>query len=109
MSHIPDIIKKRYGIRVVSNTCGYSGNPVSYEEIDVKGMRIRPIDLTAKLLFPKWKLKPGEEEFTVMRIRMTGEENGQAKKIEYNLLNHTKKSGTLSMARTTGYTCTSSS
>ena len=86
----------------------------SYEEVDVKGVKVRPIDLTAKLLFPKWKLKPGEEEFTVMRIRMSGEENlpaGQAgnksKTYEYNLLDRTEKiSGTLSMARTTGYTCT---
>jgi saccharopine dehydrogenase-like NADP-dependent oxidoreductase len=42
----------------------------SYEEMEIKGVKIRPIDITAKLLFPKWKLKPGEEEFTVMRIRM---------------------------------------
>jgi Saccharopine dehydrogenase and related proteins len=63
--------------------------------------------VTAKLLFPKWKLKPGEEEFTVMRIRITGEESGKAKKIEYYLLDRTdRESNTLSMARTTGYTCT---
>lgn len=79
----------------------------SYEEIEVNGMKVRPIDVTAKLLFPKWKLKPGEEEFTVMRIRITGEENGKEKSYEYNLLDHTDKAtNTLSMARTTGYTCT---
>ncbi|MBL7876843.1 MAG: saccharopine dehydrogenase NADP-binding domain-containing protein [Cyclobacteriaceae bacterium] len=108
MSHIPDMIEKtlRYPgcveyLRVLRESGFFS-----YEEVDVKGVRIRPIDVTAKLLFPKWKLKPGEEEFTVMRIRMTGEENGQAKKIEYYLLDRTEKNGTLSMARTTGYTCT---
>ncbi len=79
----------------------------SYEEIDVNGIKIRPIDVTSKLLFPKWKLKPGEAEFTVMRIRISGVENGAEKIYEYNLLDHTDKStGTLSMARTTGYTCT---
>ena len=79
----------------------------SYEEVDVKGVKVRPIDLTAKLLFPKWKLKPGEEEFTVMRIRISGEENGQPKRYQYNLLDRTNKlTNTLSMARTTGYTCT---
>ena len=77
----------------------------SYDEIDVKGQKVRPIDVTAKLLFPKWKLKPGEEEFTVMRIRMSGEENGKQKTYQYNLLDRTSN-GTLSMARTTGYTCT---
>lgn len=79
----------------------------SYEELDVKGMKIRPIDLTAKLLFPKWKLKPGEEEFTVMRIRIIGEENGKERSYQYNLLDRTEReTQTLSMARTTGYTCT---
>jgi lysine 6-dehydrogenase len=79
----------------------------SYEEMEIKGVKIRPIDITAKLLFPKWKLKQGEEEFTVMRIRMFGEEQGESKKYEYNLLDRTDKgTDTLSMARTTGYTCT---
>lgn len=79
----------------------------SYEELEIKGVKVRPIDITAKLLFPKWKLKPGEEEFTVMRIRMFGEEEGESKKYEYNLLDRTDKAtDTLSMARTTGYTCT---
>lgn len=79
----------------------------SYDEIEVKGVKIRPVDVTAKLLFPKWKLKPGEEEFTVMRIRISGEENNEQKSYEYNLLDRTDKStNTLSMARTTGYTCT---
>ena len=79
----------------------------SYDEVEIKGVKIRPIDLTSKLLFPKWKLKPGEEEFTVMRIRIEGEENGKSKKYEYNLLDRTRSNtDTLSMARTTGYTCT---
>ena len=79
----------------------------SYDEIEVNGTRIRPIDVTAKLLFPKWKLEPGEEEFTVMRIRISGNEKGVLKSYEYNLLDSTdRKSNILSMARTTGYTCT---
>jgi len=79
----------------------------SYEPVDVNGTMIRPIDVTAKLLFPKWKLKPGEEEFTVMRIRVSGEEKNLPVGYEYTLLDRTNKhTGTLSMARTTGYTCT---
>jgi lysine 6-dehydrogenase len=109
MPNIPNMIEKtlRYPgcieyLRVLRET-GY----FSYEEIDVKGVKIRPIDVTAKLLFPKWKLKPGEEEFTVMRIRMDGNENGSPKTYEYTLLDRTDKTTqTLSMARTTGYTCT---
>ena len=109
MPHIPNMIEKtlRYPgcieyLRVLRETGFFS-----HEEIEVKGIKIKPVDVTAKLLFPKWKLKPGEEEFTVMRIRMEGKEDGKAKKYEYNLLDRTEKSsGTLSMARTTGYTCT---
>lgn len=109
MAHIPNMIEKtlRYPgcieyLRVLRETGLFS-----YEEIDVKGVKVKPVDVMAKLLFPKWKLKPGEEEFTVMRIRMEGTEDGKPKKYEYNLLDRTEKStGTLSMARTTGYTCT---
>ncbi len=109
MPTIPNMIEKtlRYPgcieyLRVLRETGFFS-----YDAVDVKGVKIRPIDVTAKLLFPKWKLKPGEEEFTVMRIRIEGEENGQAKSYQYNLLDRTdNNTNTLSMARTTGYTCT---
>lgn len=109
MPNIPNMIEKtlRYPgcieyLRVLRESGFFS-----YDEIDIKGTRIRPIDVTAKLLFPKWQLKPGEEEFTVMRIRLTGEENGKPKIYQYDLLDKTDKvTGVLSMARTTGYTCT---
>ena len=77
------------------------------EEIEVKGKMIRPIDLTAKLMFPAWELKPGEEEFTVMRIIIEGIEGGERVKYEFNLFDKfDAKNGITSMARTTGYTCT---
>jgi len=109
MPHIPDMIEKtlRYPgsveyLRVLRETGLFSDEP-----IDVKGVKIRPIDLISKLLFPKWKLKSGEEEFTVMRIKIEGTEHGVKKSYEYQLLDRTDKiSQTMSMARTTGYTCT---
>jgi len=109
MPNIPNMIEKtlRYPgcieyLRVLRETGFFS-----HEEIEVKGIKIKPVEVTAKLLFPKWKLKPGEEEFTVMRIRIHGEEGGKAKTYQYNLLDRTDaKTQTLSMARTTGYTCT---
>ena len=109
MPNIPNMIEKtlRYPgcieyLRVLRESGFFS-----YDEVDIKGARIRPIDVTAKLLFPKWKLKPGEEEFTVMRIRLSGEEDGRSRSYEYNLLDKTDRvTNTLSMARTTGYTCT---
>jgi lysine 6-dehydrogenase len=79
----------------------------SYEEIDVKGIKIRPIDLTARLLFPKWKLKPGEGDFTAMRIIIEGKEKKKKTRIQYNLFDkYDAQNDTISMARTTGYTCT---
>ncbi len=78
----------------------------SYDEIDVKGKKVRPIDVTAKLLFPKWKLKPGEADFTIMRIIIKGLENQQEKTYIYDLYDeYNKETDTISMARTTGYTC----
>ena len=78
----------------------------SYEETQINGVKIRPIDLTSKLLFPKWKLKPGEEDYTIMRITIEGEYENKPKTFIYNLLdNYEKSTGTISMARTTGYTC----
>ena len=46
----------------------------SYDEIEVNGQKLKPIDLTSKLLFPKWEMKDGDKDFTVMRIRIIGEE-----------------------------------
>ena len=75
--------------------------------MEVSGVTVRPIDMTAKLLFPKWKLAKDEEEFTVMRVLIEGKENDKDKKYSYSLFDRFERnSGTSSMARTTGYTCT---
>lgn len=79
----------------------------SKEEIDVNGVLIKPIDLSAKLLFPLWKLKREEEEFTVMKIIITGSDGDGEKTIQYFLFDrYDIKTQTSSMARTTGYTAT---
>ncbi|MBU6204832.1 MAG: saccharopine dehydrogenase NADP-binding domain-containing protein [Bacteroidetes bacterium] len=76
------------------------------EEVDLHGMRVKPIDVTAQLFFPKWKYEQGEEEFTVMRIIISGEENGKSITYTYNLYDeYDKAKQTSSMARTTGFTC----
>ena len=75
--------------------------------MEVNGTPVRPIDVTAKLLFPKWKLAKDEEEFTVMRVLIEGKENDKDKEYSYSLFERFEtNSGTSSMARTTGYTCT---
>lgn len=109
MSHIPDMIEKnlRYPGCIEYLRVLRAGGFFSYDEIEVNGQRIRPIDVTAKLLFPQWKLKPGEEDFTVMRIIIEGEEGGKPVSYTYMLTDRfDRATNTISMARTTGYTCT---
>jgi lysine 6-dehydrogenase len=79
----------------------------SNEEIEIRGTKVKPIDVTAKLFFPKWKYAKGEKEFTVMRIIISGTEKGKPIMYEYDLYDeYDDASQTSSMARTTGYTCT---
>ncbi|RLD51265.1 MAG: saccharopine dehydrogenase, partial [Bacteroidetes bacterium] len=106
---IPNMIEKtlRYPGTVeymkVLRACGFFDKT----EVDVKGNQIRPLDLTAKLLFPKWELKKGEKEFTVMQICCEGKENDKEIKYIYDLFDvYNDETETTSMARTTGYTCT---
>ena len=59
MNHVPNMIEKtlRYPGCIeylkVLRACGY----FSYEPIEINGNKIRPIDLTSKLLFPMWEMK----------------------------------------------------
>lgn len=109
MSHIPNMIEKtlRYPGCIEYLRVLRASGFFSYEPVEVNGVAVRPIDVTSKLLFPKWKLKPGEEEFTVMRIVVKGEVGTEKRQYLYSLLDRTdRKTNTLSMARTTGYTCT---
>lgn len=105
LPEVPDMKEKtlRYPghvalMKVFRETGLFSKTPV-----EVNGVKVIPLELTSKLLFPKWKLKPGEEDFTIMRVTIRGEKE----KYIYTLFDHyDKKTGTTSMARTTGYTCT---
>lgn len=79
----------------------------SYEELDINGIKIKPVDVSSRLLFPIWKLEKGESDITVMRITICGKEKGIERKIIYHLYDqYDPASQTSSMARTTGYTCT---
>jgi len=74
----------------------------------LNGNMITPIDFTSKLLFNEWKLGETEEEITVMRVTLKGENaNGQIEEVVYNLHDeYSVETKTSSMARTTGYTAT---
>ena len=76
-------------------------------EIVVNGAHIRPLDLTARLLFPKWKLNENDKDLTVMRLIIEGEKSIKKLRCTYELLDrHDLATNTHSMARTTGYTAT---
>jgi len=75
--------------------------------IRVEGASVRPIDVTASLLSPLWQYEPGESDLTVMRLVISGTEDGKPATYTYDLYDeYDPETGTPSMARTTGYTCT---
>lgn len=79
----------------------------SQDPVEIKGTQIRPIDFTAKLLFPKWKLKEGEVDITVMKVVVEGKKDGKNVRYCYDLLDkYDPVTRVHSMARTTGYTAT---
>lgn len=78
------------------------------DEINIKGDKVKPIELTSRLLFPYWKPDEDEKEFTILNMVIKGNDNGQQKELVYNLFDKfDEETKTTSMARTTGYTCTS--
>ncbi len=79
----------------------------SKDPVEINGVMIRPLDFTTKLLFPKWKLKDGEEDITVMRIMVEGEKDGVSQRYTFDLFDsYNPETNIHSMARTTGYSAT---
>ena len=77
------------------------------EPVEINGVKVKPLDLTSAVLFPKWKQAEDQEDLTILKLIIRGEESGQAKTYVYSMFDvYDRKTGTLSMARTTGYTCT---
>ncbi len=75
--------------------------------VNINGIMVSPLEFISRLLINEWKLGPEEEDFTVMKVIIKGEQDGKEKVIEYNLLDrYDPVTKTSSMARTTGYTCT---
>ena len=110
MPHIPNMKEKtlRYPghveyVRVLKES-GFFGD----ESIEVNGTSVNKLDFTSKILFNEWKLGEEEEELTVMRVSLKGEnESGETVEIVYDLHDeYCPETKTSSMARTTGYTAT---
>jgi lysine 6-dehydrogenase len=105
MNHIPDMKEKtlRYPghidlIIALQQAGFFDTTPLRINDTDVT-----PLEFTSKLLVNEWKLGAEEEEFTVMKVIVEGDD----RTVEYNLLDrYDRETKTSSMARTTGYTCT---
>jgi lysine 6-dehydrogenase len=77
------------------------------EPVEINGVKLRPVDMTAKLLFPMWKLNEGEVDLTLMQIVVEGEKAGKRTRFTWDLFDHyDPETKVHSMARTTGYTAT---
>jgi saccharopine dehydrogenase-like NADP-dependent oxidoreductase len=109
MPHIPHIKEQtlRYPGHIDLIIALKDAGFFSEEKINVNGTAIEPLQFTSKVLFNDWKLGAEEEELTVLRIIIEGEQEGKPVRHEFNMLDRydpiTKIS---SMSRTTGYTCT---
>lgn len=91
-------------MRMLRETGFFDKEPLSLPD----GVTVRPLDVTSKLLFRMWKLNEGEEDLTVMRVVVEGKKDGKPKRFSFDLLDtYDRKTRTTSMARTTGYTCSS--
>jgi len=82
----------------------------SLEPIEVGGQRVRPRDLTAALLFPRWAFEKGEADLTVMRVRVEGRSRGDGRRVVHAwdfVDRFDEATGLRSMSRSTGYVATS--
>ncbi len=77
------------------------------EEIEVKGKKIKPIELTHKLLLDHWMFVEGDEDHTIMKIVIEGMKDDKKLRYTYDMFDkYDREKSILSIARTTGYTCT---
>ena len=84
---------------------GFLGTDV----LQIAGNTHSPIELATALFKTHWRLEPKEEEFTLMRINLTGQSRLDSTEVDlqFDLYDeYDKATDTGSMARTTGYTCT---
>ncbi len=106
---IPDMLEKtlRYPGHVEAMRSFGETGFLDLDPIEVEGASVRPIDVTASLLASHWRYGPGEADLTVMRLVISGQENEKPVTYTYDLCDeYDPTTDTLSMARTTGYTCT---
>ena len=76
-------------------------------EIQIGNATVKPMDLTARLLFPQWEMQEADRDLTVMKIIARGTRAGKPGLYEFELYDEFDEIKNIhSMARTTGYTAT---
>jgi saccharopine dehydrogenase-like NADP-dependent oxidoreductase len=108
MKHVPFMKEKtlRYPGHAAAMKALRDAGLFRKEKIPVNGATVAPADVTMKLLFDRWRYAPGEEDFTVMRVTLEGQGAAGREKIVYDLFDrYDAATQTMSMARTTGFTC----
>lgn len=89
-------------MRIMRETGLFSKDPLT-----VKGVTVRPLDVTSALMFPKWTYEPGEQDLTVMRIMAQGTKNGTPQTLTWDLLDFFDvATSSTSMSRTTAFPAT---
>jgi saccharopine dehydrogenase-like NADP-dependent oxidoreductase len=75
--------------------------------IQVGRAKVRPRDVTAALLFPRWRFEEGEADLTVMRVRVGGQKGRQPTVYAWDFVDRfDEATGLRSMSRSTGFTAT---
>ena len=79
----------------------------SKEPLRVGDVSVRPLDVLATLLFPKWTFEEGEADVTVLRVVACGLEDGRPARYTWDLLDRfDPATGLRSMSRTTAFPAT---
>ena len=77
------------------------------KSIDTNGVKTSPLEMTAQVLFPNWKLKQGERDITIFQSIIEGIKDGRKMKYTIDMFDkYSSDTDVISMARTTGYTAT---
>ena len=77
------------------------------KSINVNDVEISPLELTAQVLFPNWKLKSGEADITIFQSTIEGLQDGRKMRYTIDMNDrYSPETDVISMARTTGYTAT---
>lgn len=75
---------------------------LSYNEIEFKGAKFRPVDFTCECLLPSWKLQKGEKELTAVICDIDGIKDGENVSYHWEALDYyDDATDYTSMARTT--------